>query len=91
MFPVSIGRYGNTSHGNGFPTRMWVVGQLIHGNPGECDFTSKFGKLPDAVALDLNDRYRGWKLGIMASIAIVPAECFELNGRVDCLLNWAMK
>ncbi|WP_319408818.1 hypothetical protein [uncultured Desulfosarcina sp.] len=59
-------------------TRMWVVGQLIHGNPGECDFTSKFGKLPDAVALDLNDRYRGWKLGIMASIAIVPAECFEL-------------
>jgi hypothetical protein len=51
---------------------------MIHGNPDGCDFTKKFGSLPDAVALDLDDRYLGWKLGMTAPIAIVPAECFEL-------------
>jgi len=59
-------------------TRMWSVGQLIHGDPSECDFTKEFSKLPDAVALDLDDRYQGWKLGMTAPIAIVPAECYEL-------------
>ena len=41
-------------------------------------FTKEFSKLPDAVALDLDDRYQGWKLGMTAPIAIVPAECYEL-------------
>jgi hypothetical protein len=57
---------------------MWSVGQLIHGNPSECDFTRKFLSLPDAVALDLDGRYKGWKLGMTSTLAIVPAECFEL-------------
>ena len=59
-------------------TRMWSVGQLIHGNPDECNFTREFSSLPGAVALDLDDRYRGWQMGLTASIAIVPAECVEL-------------
>jgi len=59
-------------------TKMWSVGQLIHGNPDECDFTRKFSSLPGAVALDLDDRHRGWQMGLTASIAIVPADCFEL-------------
>ena len=59
-------------------TRMWSVGQMIDGNPDECDFTREFSSLPGAVALDLDDRYRGWKMGLTAPIAIVPAECFEL-------------
>jgi hypothetical protein len=58
--------------------RMWSVGQLIQQNPGECDFTQKFSSLPGAVALDLDDRYKGWKFGLTAPIAILPAECFEL-------------
>ena len=58
--------------------RMWSVGQMIDGNPNECDFTRKFSSLPGAVALDLDDRYRGWQMGLTASIAIVPAVCFEL-------------
>ena len=57
---------------------MWSGGQLIHGDPSECDFTKEFSKLPDAVALGLDDRYQGWKLGMTAPIAIVPAECYEL-------------
>ena len=59
-------------------TRMWSVGQMIDGNPNECDFTREFSSLPGAVALDLDDRYRGWQMGLTAPIAIVPAECFEL-------------
>ena len=59
-------------------TRMWSVGQMIDGNPNECDFTRTFSSLPGAVALDLDDRYRGWQMGLTATIAIVPAECFEL-------------
>jgi hypothetical protein len=58
--------------------RMWSVGQMIDGNPNECDFTRKFSSLPGAVALYLDNRYRGWRMGLTASIAIVPAECFEL-------------
>jgi hypothetical protein len=59
-------------------TRMWSVGQMIHGNPDECDFTKRFSSLPDAVALDLDNRYQGWKMGMTAPIAIVPTECFDL-------------
>jgi len=59
-------------------TRMWSVGQMIHGNPDECDFTKRFSSLPDAVALDLDNRYQGWKMGMTAPISIVPAECFDL-------------
>ena len=59
-------------------TKMWSVGQMIDGNPNECDFTRGFSSMPGAVALDLNDRYRGWQMGLTAAIAIVPAECFEL-------------
>ena len=58
--------------------RMWSVGQLINENPDGCDFTKRFSSLPGAVALDLDKRYRGWKLGLTGPIAILPAECFEL-------------
>ena len=58
--------------------KMWSVGQVIGKKAEQCDFTKRFGPLPDAVALDLDERYRGWKLGLTATIAIVPAECFEM-------------
>jgi len=58
--------------------KMWSVGQVIDGDPGNCDFTQVFSPLPDAVALDLDNICQGWKLGFTARLAIVPAECFEL-------------
>ena len=58
--------------------KMYSVGEMIHGNPDECDFTKRFSSLPGAVALDLDDQYRGWKLGMTSTIAIVPTECFDL-------------
>ena len=57
---------------------MWSVGQAIDEDPDECDFTRVFGALPGAVAFDLDDKCRGWKFGLSSSIAILPAESFEL-------------
>lgn len=59
-------------------TRMWSIGQVIDENTSECDFTQVFGHLPGAVALDLDDKVQGWELGITYSIAMMPAEIFEL-------------
>ena len=59
-------------------TRMWSVGQEIDADAGECDFTQVFGHLPGSVALDLDNKVVGWKMGLTSSIAIVPAESFEL-------------
>ena len=59
-------------------TKMWSIGQVIDEDPSKCDFTQVFGPLPGAVALDLDEKVRGWKLGISSSMAIMPAESFEL-------------
>ena len=57
---------------------MWSVGQLINENPGECDFFRSYSSLPGSVALDVDERHRGWKLQYQYNIAILPVECFEL-------------
>ena len=59
-------------------TKMWSVGQVIDKDPGNCDFTQVFGYLPGAVALDVDDKVKNWKMGLTSSIAILPAESFEL-------------
>ena len=51
---------------------------MINGDQGKCDFTQVFGQPPGAVALDLDNKVAGWKTGLASSIAIMPAECFEL-------------
>jgi len=45
---------------------------------GKCDFTQVLGQQPGAVALDPDNKVVGWKMGLTSSIAIMPAECFEL-------------
>ena len=57
---------------------MWSVAQVINEKPDQCDFFQRYSPLPGAVALDVDDRYRGWRLGFTDIIAIVPAQCFEL-------------
>ena len=58
--------------------KMWSVAQVINQDPAQCDFSRRYNPLPGAVALDLNNQYRGWRLGFTDIIAIVPAQCFEL-------------
>jgi uncharacterized iron-regulated protein len=58
--------------------RIFSIGQIIGDSVYECDFREKFGGLNGAVAVDLNDGFAGWKLGITQSLAIKPAEVREL-------------
>ena len=58
--------------------KMWSVAQVIDETPAQCYFFQRYGSLPGAVALDVDDRYQGWRLGFTDLIAIVPAQCFEL-------------
>ncbi len=58
--------------------KIWSVGQVPEKVDYECDFAKRFGPIPGAVALDLDERYRGLKLGFTDLISITLAECFEL-------------
>jgi hypothetical protein len=54
------------------------IGQVIGESVYEDDFRREFGYIDGAVAVDLDERFAGWKLGIMQSMAIKPAEVWEL-------------
>ena len=54
------------------------IGQLIDENPAECDFTRRFAHMDGSVAMDCDNSFRGWNLGITTAIAIKPAEPYEL-------------
>jgi hypothetical protein len=58
--------------------RIFSIGQIIGDSVYNCDFREKFGELDGAVAVDLNERFSGWKMGITQSMAIKPAEVWEL-------------
>ena len=58
--------------------RIFSIGQIIGDSNYECDFREKFGGMDGAVAVDLYERFAGWKLGITQSLAIKPAEVWEL-------------
>jgi hypothetical protein len=42
------------------------------------DCRREFGHIDGAVAVDLDERFAGWKLGIVESMAIKKAEVWEL-------------
>lgn len=57
---------------------MSSIGQTVGESVYECDFREKFGKLEGAVALDLDERFVGWKMGIVQSMALKSAEVWDL-------------
>jgi hypothetical protein len=58
--------------------RMFSIGQIISDSIYDCDFWEKFSGLDGAVAVDLDERFAGWKLAITQSIAIKPAEVWKV-------------
>lgn len=58
--------------------RMFSIGQCIDESPNECDFTKEFGPIEGAVAMDCDDRFAGWTIGIMAPVAAKRTEVSEL-------------
>jgi len=57
---------------------VFSIGQLIDENPAECDFTRRFGNTGGPVAMDCDERFKGWKIGLTSAIAIKPAEPYNL-------------
>jgi hypothetical protein len=58
--------------------RMVSIGQLFGDSVYEDDFRRQFGPIEGAVAIDLDERFAGWKSSIVQSMAIKPAEVWEL-------------
>ena len=54
------------------------IGQLIDENSSECDFTRRFSHMDGTVAMDCDDSFRGWKIGLTSAMAIKPTEPCEL-------------
>ena len=61
--------------------KMFSIAQVIDGNPEQCDFTKKFSALPGTAAFDCSERFKDWKLGVLAPIAIKETEaCDAFDG-----------
>jgi hypothetical protein len=58
--------------------RVASIGQVIGESVYEDDFRREFGHVDGAVAVDLDERYAVWKSSIAQSMAIKPAEVWEL-------------
>jgi hypothetical protein len=62
---------------------MFSIGQVIGKSVYEDDFRKRFSGLEGSVALDLDERFDGWKSVFVQSMAIKDAEVWELlNGLV---------
>jgi hypothetical protein len=51
-----------------------VIGESVYGD----DFRRELGPTDGAVAVDLDERFAGWKLGIVESVAIKRTAVWEL-------------
>ncbi len=58
--------------------RIFSIGQIIGESVYEDDFRERFGSLDGAVAMDLDERFAGWKMGMVESVAIKPTEVRKL-------------
>ena len=58
--------------------KTFSIGQLIDENPDECYFTRRFSHMDGSVAMDCDDRFHGWKIGISSALAIKPTVPYEL-------------
>jgi len=58
--------------------RIFSIGQIIGESIDDCDFRERFSDYEGAVAVDLDERFTGWKLGITQSVEIKKAEVWEL-------------
>jgi hypothetical protein len=57
---------------------IFSIGQVIGSSIDDYDFRQRFSDFEGAVAAGLDDRFAGWKPGITQSMAIKPAEVWEL-------------
>ena len=58
--------------------RIFSISQIIGESVDDCDFRERFSDYEGTVAVDLDEWFAGWRMGILQSIAIKPAEVREL-------------
>jgi hypothetical protein len=58
--------------------RTASIGQVIGESVYEDDFRREFGHIDGAVAVDLDERFAGWKSGIVESVAIKKAGVWDV-------------
>ena len=52
--------------------RLFSIGQCIDESPSKCDFTKTLGHIEGAVAVNCDERFSDWKIGILSSVAAKP-------------------
>jgi hypothetical protein len=52
--------------------QLFSIGQCIDERPSQCDFTKAFGHIEGAVAVNCDERFSDWKIGILSSVAAKP-------------------
>lgn len=57
---------------------IFSIAQCIDESPDECDFTREFSSQKDVVALDCDERFVGWKIGMMAPVSAKYTAVWEL-------------
>ena len=61
--------------------RLFSIGQCVDERPSQCDFTKAFGHFEGAVAVDCDERFPDWKIGILSSVAAKPTPaCHMFDG-----------
>ena len=58
--------------------KMFSIGSVIGESIFQDDFGDRFSGLDGAVALDLDERFAGWKPGITKNMGIKHTEVWEL-------------
>ncbi len=58
--------------------RMFSLLHVVDQETSECDFSRRLAPLNGPLALDLDQRFNGWRLGVTACMALSPSQPHEL-------------
>lgn len=58
--------------------KMFSVVHIVGTGENDCDFSRRLSHLPGTVAIDLDHRFKGWRLGITDCLAVRPSQPYEL-------------
>lgn len=58
--------------------RMFSLMHIVDHMAKDCDFSRRLASLNGTVALDLDQRFEGWRLGVTACMALAPSQPYEL-------------
>lgn len=58
--------------------RIFSLVHIVDQMAADCDFSRRFASLKGTVALDLDQRFKGWRLGTTACMALAPSQPYEL-------------